>query len=114
MKRVHLNDALKDFVENSPENPDINYVRNPISGVRELERLMAMVAPRLAKIESPALIVQAQGDPVVNPKGSQRIFDRLGTTKKTYVLVNFDRHGILRGEGSHRVHQTILNFIQDL
>ena len=114
MKRVHLNDALKDFVENSPENPDINYVRNPISGVRELERLMAMVAPRLANIESPALIVQAQGDPVVNPKGSKRVFDRLGTTNKTYVLVNFDRHGILRGEGSHRVHQTILNFIQDL
>jgi esterase/lipase len=114
MKRVHLNEALMDFVDNNPENPDINYIRNPISGVRELERLMASVAAKLPRIQMPALIVQAQGDPVVNPKGSRKVFERLGTIKKTYVLVNFDRHGILLGEGSHRVHQTILNFIQDL
>ena len=114
MKRVHLDEALVDFVDNNPENPMINYTRNPISGVRELERLMGAVAQRLPQIESPALIIQGQGDPVVNPNGSKKVFERLGSTDKTYVLVNFDRHGILLGDGSRRVHQTILNFIQDL
>lgn len=114
MKKVHLDEALVDFIDNNPENPQINYTRNPISGVRELERLMGTVAQRLPLIEAPALIIQAQGDPVVNPKGSKKVFERLASTDKTYVLVNFDRHGILLGEGAHRVHQAILNFIQDL
>ena len=40
MNRVRLDGAKVEFVENNSENPHINYLRNPIAGVRELERLM--------------------------------------------------------------------------
>ncbi len=73
MKRVQLNGAKMEFVENHPEQPDINYTRNPISGVRELERLMEALEPKLPEIDIPALIVQSSGDPIVDPKGSRRI-----------------------------------------
>jgi len=50
-------------------------------------------------------------DPVVSPKGSRRIFDLIGTSNKRYVLFNFERHGILLGEGATEVYQTIGQFI---
>lgn len=113
MKKVRLG-GFKEFIENTPENPHINYSRNPISGVKEIERLMDMVEPELSRIQVPALIVQSYKDPVVNYKGSKRIFELLGSQDKQYVLFNFERHGILLGEGSHRVHETIWNFIKYL
>lgn len=114
MQRVHLNDAIMDYVENQPENPEINYFRNPISGVRELERLMDYIEPKLAGVDIPSLVIQSQEDPVVNPKGSERIFQLLGTQDKQYLVFNFNRHGILRGPGSERVFRAIAEFIDQL
>ena len=105
MGKVHLNDARLEYVENQPENPHINYLRNPVSGVRELERLMSYLEPKLKEITIPALVVQSKDDPVVHPAGSERIFNLMGSVDKQYTLFNFDRHGILMGEGSRRVHR---------
>jgi esterase/lipase len=103
-----------EFVANNPENPHINYRRNPVRGVCELERLMDDLEPRLSGITIPSLVIQSQEDPVVNPKGSERIFERIGSQDKTYTLFNFKRHGILNGEGAWRVHAAISDFIQKL
>ena len=100
-----------EFVENKPENPHINYLRNPISGVREIERLMDDLQPKLPNLKVPSLIVQSRRDPVVDPKGSRKIFELLGADDKEYRLFNFDRHGILLGEGSLKVHKAIGDFI---
>ena len=112
--RTHQTVPKMEFVENRPENPHINYRRNPVSGVREIERLMDELEPRLEGIRIPALVVQSSGDPVVDPKGSRKIFDRLGTEDKRLVLFSMKRHGILLGEGSGRVHQTIGAFLEQL
>ncbi|RJQ81933.1 MAG: alpha/beta fold hydrolase [Desulfobacteraceae bacterium] len=114
MHRVRWEDAKKEFVVNNPENTDINYLRNPIAGVRELERLMDMLEPRLGDVKMPALVVQSKEDPVVNPKGSERIFNLLGSVDKQYMAFNYKRHGILLGEGSQRVHRVIGEFIAQL
>ncbi len=114
MKKVNLDGALKTFVENRPENPHINYFRNPVSGVHQLEKLMDSISGRLANIQIPALVVQAQGDPVVNPEGSHQIFKKLGSEDKSYLLLNYDRHGIILGKGSRRVHRIITEFVQRL
>jgi len=114
MEKVRLESAQKKFVENKPENPHINYFRNPISGIMELDRFMESLEPGLPEIQAPALVVQAEGDPVVAPSGSKRVFDRLGSKDKAYILLNFDRHGILTGEGAHKVHQVIWDYIAQL
>ncbi len=114
MSRVRFDEARKEFVENHPENPHINYLRNPISGVRELERLMDYIEPKLPGIEVPALVIQSHRDPVVSPKGSKIIFERLGSTQKSYILFNFDRHGILLGNGAEKVHRAIWDFVVNL
>ena len=114
MNVVRLDEAKKKFVDNHPENPHINYLRNPVSGVRELERLMDVLEAILPKIKIPTLVVQSNKDPVVDPKGAERIFRLLGAEDKKLVMYNFPRHGILLGEGAHRVHRTIGQFIDHL
>jgi esterase/lipase/1-acyl-sn-glycerol-3-phosphate acyltransferase len=112
MERARQVGAKKEFVENTPENPHINYMRNPISGVVELERLMDELEAKLPDLIVPALVVQSGGDPVVDPKGSRQVFDLIGSKDKKYVLFNFERHGILLGDGAERVHKTIGDFIE--
>ena len=114
MAKFHLDEAQKTFVDNHPENPHINYNRNPISGIRELERLMSSLEPRLPKITAPALVVQSREDPVVDPKGTETIFKLLGSPDKQMVLFNFQRHGILLGEGAERVYRAIGDFCKHI
>ncbi len=114
MERFNLDEAKKTFVENHPENPHINYSKNPISGVRELERLMSSLEPRLPQIKAPALVIQSLEDPVVNPKGTEKIFKLLGSIDKQMVMFNFQRHGILLGEGAERVYRAIGNFLDHI
>ena len=112
MDRAYKVGPKMEFVENKPENPHINYLRNPISGVREIERLMNDLEPKLPNLKMPALIVQSRRDPVVDPKGSRKIFERIGTNEKEYVLFNFDRHGILLGDGAEKVYRAIGDFVR--
>jgi esterase/lipase/1-acyl-sn-glycerol-3-phosphate acyltransferase len=112
MRKVGLDGVKKEFVENQPENPHINYFRNPVSGVLELERLMDAVDDKLSDINMPALVVQSLGDPVVRPSGSRRAFNRIGSEDKKYILFNFDRHGILLGKDAVDVHKAIGDFIE--
>jgi len=114
MDRAYKVGPKKEFVENKPENPHINYLRNPISGVREIERLMNDLEPKLPNLKMPALIIQSRRDPVVDPKGSRKIFELVGTSDKEYILFNFDRHGILLGNGAEKVYNAIGEFIKQI
>src|SRR5690349_14042624 len=79
MDYIHFQEGKLEYVETLPEHPDVNYSRLPVAAVAELERFMGDLEPRLAGIEVPALVIQSQGDPVVDPDGSKRLFDELGS-----------------------------------
>jgi esterase/lipase len=49
---------------------------------------------------------------MVDPKGSRKIFELISTDQKEYILFNFDRHGILLGENTHKVYQAISEFVK--
>jgi esterase/lipase/1-acyl-sn-glycerol-3-phosphate acyltransferase len=114
MVLARYEEAKREFVDISPEHPHINYARLPISAVHEMERFMTALEPRLAAIKTPALVVQSEGDPVVNPSGSRSLFEQLGSKDKDYLLFDLDRHGILLGEGAERVHTAIADFVDRL
>ncbi len=111
MKKMKIKSITKEFISNNPEHPHINYTRNPISGIRELERLMEKLNDKLEDIIIPAMVVQGKRDPVVNPDGSRQLFENLGSKDKTYELLDFDRHGIIMDKGSEEVHKIIGEFI---
>lgn len=104
-------EGRRHFVPNEPENPHINYFRNPISGVKELMELMELLSHRLDRIKIPTLLIQSSGDPIVHPDGAKEIYKNLGSDDKELVMFNSDRHGILRGELSQRVFTRIAEFL---
>ncbi len=104
-------DGRRHFVPNEPENPHINYLRNPISGVKELMELMDELSKRIDRVSVPALLIQSSDDPVVDPEGSKRIYEGLGSHNKELIMFNSDRHGILRGDVSERVFARVLEFL---
>lgn len=114
MKKAHLTSITKEFVANDPENPHINYIRNPIAGIRELERLTKSLEPELKNVTLPVLVVQSRNDPVVDPAGTFKLFDKLASTQKEYFLFDYERHGILLGKGALRIYKNIESFISQI
>ncbi len=112
IKKIHLDSIAREFIENHPENPHINYLRNPISGIHELERLMEKLEKKLKTIESPVLVVQSRKDPVVDPAGTLKLFNRLGSSFKEYYIFDYERHGIMTGEGVERIYIAIEQFVR--
>jgi esterase/lipase len=114
LTKINVDKWKMEFIENTPENPQINYLRNPVRGGLELERLMRIVENRLNKVADPALIIQASDDPVVDPVSAQEIFDKVGTKEKQLFIVNADHHGILRGKEADEVNAKVLKFLKGL
>jgi esterase/lipase len=71
---------------------------------------MEKVNSRLSMIGMPSLVIQSKGDPVVDPRGSKELFEKIGSTEKSYRTFDMNRHGILLGEGSDAVHAVIGEF----
>ena len=60
---------------------------------------------------APALIIQSTKDPLVGPDGAAALMERLGGRDKVLVALPFDRHVIVRGEGSEKVFDTVGRFV---
>jgi esterase/lipase/1-acyl-sn-glycerol-3-phosphate acyltransferase len=114
MDTMQFHGAAKEYVDNIPERPQINYARVPVAALSELEHFMKDLEPRLADVKMPTLVVQAHGDPVVNSEETALMFNRIGAKQKEYRPFDFSRHGILVGEGSENVHAAIAAFIEKL
>lgn len=112
LSKIHVDKVKMEFVENTPENPEINYVRNPVSGSNELEKLMKEVEDQLKNVKGPALIIQGSDDPVVNPVSGMEIFEKLGTRNKQLLRIYAKHHGILRGEGADKLNAMVLMFLE--
>ncbi|MBC7961819.1 MAG: alpha/beta fold hydrolase, partial [Steroidobacteraceae bacterium] len=114
MTAVHYHKGKREFLEIVPEHPDINYHRLPVAGLAALEQFMSELEAQLPRITTPTLIIQSQGDPVVDPEGSRLLFEQLGSPQKEYRSFDFARHGILLGEGSDQVYIAIGEFIEKI
>ena len=107
-----LRKGKMEFVANDPENPHINYTRNPVAGVSELERLMKHLKTRLGRVVDPVLVIQGSDDPVVHPASGEALYSWVGSAGKELVQISADRHGILRGEASDEVNRKVLAFLK--
>jgi esterase/lipase/1-acyl-sn-glycerol-3-phosphate acyltransferase len=111
LKKFKIEKGKMEFVPNNPENPDINYSRNPINGTYELGKLMKHVEGNLAKVNIPALIIQATGDPVVNPQSADEIYSKISSHDKELIKIKSDRHGIVRGKELKEVADEMIAFL---
>ncbi|HOZ46107.1 MAG TPA: alpha/beta fold hydrolase [Candidatus Hydrogenedentes bacterium] len=111
LKKMRLDRTEWEYVENTPENPHINYTRNPLLGIKELGKAMDAMERVLPDITTPTFVLQASEDPLVAPSSAPEIFARIGTSEKQMMLVARKRHGIINGEGAEEVFQSIDLFL---
>lgn len=111
LRRAEKNIDFLDFSEGSLA---FNYSRNPVSGIKEVGEFLASIEKRYSAIKKPALILQADKNPVVDPKGSQQLFAAIGSDRKEFCLLSEDRHILVNGEGADKVFAKIWAFVNGL
>ncbi len=104
-------EGVKPFIDNESEHPTINYRNTPIRALYELRLLIAQLEDFLPKISMPALILYADEDPIVSPRGAPIIMAKLGSKHKQIHAIKSQRHGILMENigGTWRVIDDFLN-----
>lgn len=111
---LRLPNPKKEYVTNHADNPHINYLRCPVSSIVQIQRLMKGIRKGLASIEMPSLMIHANGDPKVDVESSQEIYDLIGSESKQYHEIDFDLHGIIRGEISGEVFGHVGAFLKNV
>ena len=100
-----------EFMKNDADNPHINYLRCPVSSFVQVKKLMKKVRRSLPDISIPALVIQAKNDPKVAPESGPAIFKLLGTDKKHFSWIDYNMHGIVRGEIALEVFKEVESFL---
>lgn len=111
LEKFNIEEGRLEYVDNQAENPEINYSKNSIKGLRELSLLMDKTRDSLVKVSAPALVIQEKNDPVVDPRSASIILDSISSKEKEIYSFQFNRHVILRKEGCEEVFVRIREFV---
>ena len=114
LQKMKIEKSKMEFVDDQPENPHINYSRNYLKAVAQLENLMEVCDKNLSNISAPALIIQAKHDPIVNPVSGKIIFEKIKSEKKFLFEPNFSNHCIVNGSNKEEVFEAIKTFFCEL
>jgi esterase/lipase len=112
VKVFHEEKYTKEYVDNFPENPDINYNKHYIDSIEQLNLLMNKTKKILPKIKKPILIIQGKDDPVVNPSSAHEIFENIQSRYKTLHLIEAKNHVIVTDKNTNDLFIYILNFLK--
>jgi esterase/lipase len=110
-KIIHLH-PVPEIIPHYPDNPAVNYLRNPLHGVAEVARLSDYAGGILAAVKSPVIAIQADKDPVISENSPKIIMDKISSQIKESYLVSFNHHGILRGAVSREVFRKVDRFFE--
>jgi len=112
LEKLNIGEGKIEYVDNVPENPEINYTKNCIKGIRELGLLMDRCRNLLDRVYVPTLVIQEKNDPIVDPRSASIILDNISSKEKEFHTIEYNRHGILRKEGCEEVFLKIKEFIK--
>lgn len=114
LHKFHIETGQMQFVDDKPENPHINYSRNYLKGVNELEKLMNICKDNLYKIIQPTLVIQGKHDPIVNPISGQLIHNMISSNNKKLTILDFDNHVIVNSKNKLLVFEEIMDFLKKI
>jgi esterase/lipase/1-acyl-sn-glycerol-3-phosphate acyltransferase len=109
----HEHEYAKEYIDNSPENPEINYHKHYVDAIEQLSLLMKKTRKNLPKIKKPILIIQGKDDPIVNPSSAHEIYESVESRYKTLKIIEASKHVVVIGENTDELFEDILNFIQE-
>ena len=104
----------KEYIDNAPQNVDINYDKHYIESIEQLNLLMKKIRKSLPKIQKPILIIQAKDDPVVNPTSAYEIFNKIKSNNKSLKIIDSADHVIVTQKDTKELFDFIYDFIDKL
>lgn len=109
---VDKNEYAKEYVDNIPENPIINYNKHYVDSIEQLDLLMHKTKKTLYKIQKPIYIIQGKDDPVVNPSSAYEVFEKIKSKEKEIKIIEAHNHVIILGDNTLEIFNEIINFIK--
>ncbi|MGL4370696.1 MAG: alpha/beta hydrolase [Spirochaetota bacterium] len=100
------------LLNHHPDNPEINYLRNPVRGVAQVDRAMKAAIRGLKKIDIPILVGMADEDPVSRVEGLDLVIKKVRSAVKESFSVKCKIHGIVRGDLSREVFERVDRFLE--
>lgn len=114
LEKFNINKARLEYIDDEPENPLINYSRNYLHGVEELNKLMKKCEKNLNKISAPTLVIQAKNDPVIKSSSGKIIYNKISSETKELYEPDFSNHVIINNKGKEKIFDKIYDFIDSL
>lgn len=114
LNKVKRGEIQERYLEFSYGNSRVNYVENPVNGVRELGEYLDSIVGAYQQISQPVLLIQADSNPVVDYKGLRKVYDRVGSSDKEFCLLSLNEHVLIDGENASKVVGKIVSFVQRL
>ncbi len=103
--------SKKKYITDTPMYPKTNYAINHFSCMSELSELMNEVAGDLHKVKTDILIVNSTNDPVVLPKSSKEVFEKVSSSIRYLEEVESNEHVIVREKSAKVVGNLIKKFL---
>ena len=110
LEKLNINKTKIEFVDDQPENPQINYSRNYLKAVEQLGKLMEECGDNLKNISTPALVIQAKHDPVVNPTSGKIIFEKIKSENKFLFEPDLSNHSIINSKNKGEIFDVVKTF----
>jgi len=95
LARWMADEGVKEFVVNSSEHPETNYTHIPVRALYELRQLISETEKRLKDVHCPALVLQGDQDPVVDPESAKLVYEQLGSCCKSLTMIPSQRHDVI-------------------
>lgn len=112
--KVKRGETDQRYLNFSSGNSHINYTENPVDGIRQVGEFLTSISKCYENIKQEVFVLQSVLNPVVEPQGSQELFDKIGSPNKEYCLVSSDNHILVSGDGEDRVIRKIVSFVKSL
>lgn len=106
--KIRFPDEYKDYLLEYK----LNYSKQPIKSINDLNILKNKVNKKLHDINSEILIIQSLKDEAVKPKSANKIFENISSTHKKIVWLKESRHPYTIGPEREIVFDEIIDFFK--
>jgi len=93
------------------------YLRRPLAGVHQINRLLRALTPRLGEITVPVLAIHGEGDRTIDIDSGRRLVEHLGSKVRVYERLGPEApHVLTSSDNPHRatVFELIGTFLAEL
>ncbi len=112
LQKARFVDSHLDYRDTDLENLcPACYHRNPVNGIKELEKMIKHIGERLPSVTAPLLFLQSGKQFDANTANAEKVFKLVNSSRKDFFFFNLDRHNILSGRQSTRVFRAIADFL---